>query len=146
MEIQTLEHRHIEACCRLFIDAFSHEPWNECYESDEEVRQYFVNFLALDNCLGFVGLEGKRLVALCIGMRKPWLKGMEYYIDQFCVSPSCQHRGIGSRFLAEIERRITKSGMAGLMLNTERAYPSCDFYRKNGFAVLEGLVVMGKEM
>ena len=119
MEIQTLNHRHIEASSHLFIETFSREPWNERYETDEEVKQYFVNFLALDSCLGFVCLEEERLVALCIGMRKPWLKGVEYYIDQLCVAPDCQHQGIGSRFLAEIERRVKDLGMKGLLLNTE---------------------------
>ena len=64
MDIQLLEKHHIEMCCRLFVDVFSREPWNEQYESDEEVNRYFVNFLSLDSSLGFVGLEEGRLIAL----------------------------------------------------------------------------------
>ena len=107
--------------------------------------RYFTDFLSLDSCLGFVGLEDGRLIALCIGMRKPWLKGVEYYIDQFCIAPDYQQKGIGSRFLAEIERRIADLGMKGILLNTEKSYPSFNFYRKNGFMEIEGLAVMGKE-
>ena len=128
----------------MFIDAFSREPWNEQYKSDEEVRRYFTNFLSLDSFLEFVGLEGGRIIALCAGMRKPWLKGVEYYIDQFCVAPEYQGQGIGSRFFAEIEHRIADWGMKGILLNTEKSYPSYDFYHKNGFAEIEGLVIMGK--
>ena len=145
MDIQLLGKHHIEMCSRLFMDTFSREPWNEQYESDEEVNRYFVNFLSLDSSLGFVGLEEGRLIALCIGMRKPWLKGVEYYIDQFCVAHDRQHKGTGSQFLAEIERRIADMGMKGMLLNTEKSYPSYGFYRKNGFTEIEGLVVMGKE-
>lgn len=144
MDIQLLEKHHIAACSRLFIDAFSCEPWNEQYESDEEVRRYFTDFLSLDSFLGFVGLEEGRIIALCVGMRKPWLKGVEYYIDQFCVAPEHQGQGIGSRFLAEIERRVADWGMKWILLNTEKSYPSYGFYHKNGFAEIEGLVVMGK--
>lgn len=144
MNIQLLEKQHIDACSRLFIDAFSREPWNEQYESDEEVRRYFTDFLSLDSFLGFVGLEEGRIIALCVGMRKPWLKGVEYYIDQFCIAPEYQGQGIGSRFLAEIEHRMADWGMKGILLNTEKSYPSYGFYRKNGFAEIEGLTIMGK--
>ena len=71
MDIQLLGKHHIEMCSRLFMDTFSREPWNEQYESDKEVIRYFTDFLSLDSCLGFVGLEDGRLIALCIGMRKP---------------------------------------------------------------------------
>ena len=145
MDIQLLGKHHIEMCSRLFMDTFSREPWNEQYESDKEVIRYFTDFLSLDSCLGFVGLEDGRLIALCIGMRKPWLKGVEYYIDQFCIAPDYQQKGIGSRFLAEIERRIADLGMKGILLNTEKSYPSFNFYLKNGFMEIEGLAVMGKE-
>jgi len=95
MEIQLLEKLHIEACSQLFVEAFSREPWNEQYESDREVIGYFTAFISLDSFLGFVGIESGRVIALCVGMRKPWLKGVEYYIDQFCVAPDFQCRGIG---------------------------------------------------
>ncbi len=90
MEIQLLEKFHIEACSQLFVEAFSCEPWNEQYESDREVIGYFTTFLSLDSFLGFVVIESGRVIALCVGMRKPWLKGVEYYIDQFCVAPDFQ--------------------------------------------------------
>lgn len=145
MEIQLLEKLHIEACSQLFVEAFSREPWNEQYESDREVIGYFTAFISLDSFLGFVGIESGRVIALCVGMRKPWLKGVEYYIDQFCVAPDFQRRGIGRLFLAGIERRIADLGMKGILLNTERTYPAYGFYRKNGFTEIEGLAVMGKE-
>lgn len=135
----------IEKCVTLFMDTFSRPPWNERYESREEVRKYFSNFLGLDNFLGFVGTIGENLAALCVGMRKPWLKRTEYYIDQFCVAHACQRKGIGSLFLHEIEKQLTDREIKGILLNTERNYPAHDFYRKNGFTILEGLVVMGKE-
>ena len=118
------------------MDTFSRPPWNERYESREEVRKYFSNFLGLDNFLGFVGTIGENLVALCVGMRKPWLKGTEYYVDQFCVAHACQRKGIGSLFLHEIEKQLTDREIKGILLNTERNYPAHDFYRKNGFTTL----------
>lgn len=145
MKIQKLDHSQIDECSLLFMDVFSREPWNEQYESEEEVRNYFLNFLSFDNCLGFVGLENERIIAVCIGMRKPWLKGIEYYIDQFYVASEYQRSGIGSFFLSEIEQYIESIGMKGILLNTEKGYPSYSFYRKNGFTEIDDLRVLGKQ-
>ena len=45
MKIQKLDHSQIDECSLLFMDVFSREPWNEQYKSEEEVRNYFLNFL-----------------------------------------------------------------------------------------------------
>ena len=77
-------------------------------------------------------------------MRKPWLKGIEYYIDQFYVASEYQRSGVGSLFLPEIEQYIEALGMNGMLLNTEKGYPSFSFYRKNGFSEIDDLCVLGK--
>lgn len=86
----------------------------------------------------------EKIVALSIGMKKPWIKGMEYYIDELCVSYELQGKGIGSSFIKEIEHDIKQLGMNGILLLTEKDYPSEKFYIHNGFGVLGGLIVMGK--
>nr|WP_242836691.1 GNAT family N-acetyltransferase [Clostridium sp. BNL1100] len=73
------------------------------------------------------------MVALSIGMKKPWIKGFEYYIDKFYVSYEMQGRGIGSWFIKAIEEDINEQGINGMILNTEKDYPSQKFYKKNGF-------------
>lgn len=48
---------------------------------------FFQNHMANNYFLGYV-LKGQTgIAALCIGMKKPWIQGTEYYIDQFCVKP-----------------------------------------------------------
>jgi hypothetical protein len=34
--------------------------------------------------------------------------------------------------------------MNGMILNTEEDYPSQQFYEKNGFEIIDGLIVLGK--
>lgn len=78
-------------------------------------------------------------------MKKPWMKGIEYYIDQFCVAHSLQRQEIGSLFLAEIQRYLDHNNMNGILLNTEKSFPAYEFYLKNGFRELDGLVCLGRE-
>lgn len=48
------------------------------------------------------------VIAMSLGSKKPWIKGMEYYIDQFCVKADYQRHGIGGRFLELIEKIYTQ--------------------------------------
>ncbi len=134
----------IDKCVDLFIDTFSKEPWYDVYESRNQVVNFFENHFNNNYFLGYVGVLEDRIVSLSIGMKKPWIKGMEYYIDEFCVSFEEQGKGIGSMFLKEIEADITKEGMNSIILNTEKDFPSNDFYKRNGFEEIDGLVVLGK--
>lgn len=144
MEIQYLQKEQIKAAANLYISVFSQEPWNEEYESFEQVERLIKNFMAETCYLNFVALEKGELIGLCLGLKKPWINGIEYYIDEFCIKTDLQGRGIGSCFLTEIEAKIRKLGMDGLMLNTEKGVPAAQFYLKNGFHQLSGLIVLGK--
>lgn len=133
-----------EECVDLFIDTFTKEPWNDIYESRGQVVNFFNNHFNNNYFVGYVAMLNDKIVALSIGMKKPWIKGMEYYIDEFCVSYDMQGKGIGSWFIREIEEGIKKQGMNGIILNTEKDYLSHKFYEKNGFQVIDDLIVLGK--
>ena len=84
------------------------------------------------------------VIAMSLGSKKPWINGMEYYIDQFCVKAELQRHGIGRRFLELIEENIHANGMNAIILNTEKGFPSEKFYLKNGFCSFEELVILAK--
>lgn len=142
--IKKLEEYMINECVDLYIDTFSKEPWNDVYESRQQVVDFFNNHIKNNYFLGYVAIINERIVALSIGMKKPWINGMEYYIDEFCVSYLLQGQGIGSKFLKEIEKTIELQGINGMILNTEKGYPSYNFYEKNGFKAINDLIVLGK--
>lgn len=144
MELLTLEEHMIEECVEVFIDTFTKEPWNDVYDSRQQVVDFFRNHMLNNYFLGYVGMENNKIVAISIGIKKPWINGMEYYIDEFCISHKMQGKGLGSYFLSKIEKDIKKLNLNGIILNTEEGYPSHKFYEKNGFKVLEGLIVLGK--
>ena len=144
MKIIKMTPQHIDACVDLFIDVFTKEPWNDTYTSREQVVTFFQNHMANNYFVGYVLEEDDRIIALSIGMKKPWINGLEYYIDQFCVSSELQGKGVGSYFLQLIEKEIKAEQMDAIMLNTERGYPSESFYLKNGFQLVDGLITLVK--
>ena len=89
------------------------------------------------------GLESQnRMIAASIGMKKPWINGMEYYIDQFYVKTDWQGKGTGSLFLKLIESEIRTEKMNAIILNTEKGFPAENFYLKNGFRSNEELIIL----
>lgn len=142
--VKRMEREMLDECVDMYINTFSKEPWYDTYESRDQVIRYFTNHFDNNYFVGYVGVFENKIVALSIGMKKPWINGIEYYIDEFCVRFNEQGKGIGSKFIKEIEEDINKDGMNGIMLNTEKEFPSYKFYRKNGFKELEGLVVLGR--
>lgn len=142
--VTRMKENMIEESVDLFISTFSREPWNDVYESREQVRQFFKNHFANNYFLGYVISVDGRIKGLSIGMKKPWIEGLEYYIDEFCIDYNLQGKGLGSKFIKEIEIDIKKEGLNGILLNTENDFPSFKFYKKNGFKSLGDLVVMGK--
>lgn len=144
LNVKRMEKSMLNECVDLFIDTFSKEPWLDVYESRNQVVNFFENHFNNNYFMGYVAIADNEIVALSIGMKKPWIKGMEYYIDEFCVGYKHQGKGIGSIFIKEIEADLKKQGIDGIILNTDKDYPSKMFYVKNGFTVFDELVVLGK--
>lgn len=82
------------------------EPWNDVYESRQQIVNLFNNYFNTNYFIGYVAKLDDKIVALSLGMKKPWIEGLEYYIYQFCVVYEMQGKGIGSWFINKIEESI----------------------------------------
>ncbi|MDT8718812.1 GNAT family N-acetyltransferase [Clostridium sp. 19966] len=142
--IRKMDKDMLDEIVDLFISTFSREPWNDVYESREQVSDFFINHFNNNYFLGYVLIVNDRIKGLSIGMKKPWIKGFEYYIDEFCIGYDMQGKGLGSWFIKKIELDIIKEGVKGIILNTEKGFPSFEFYKKNGFEELGDLVILAK--
>lgn len=143
-KLYPLSNEILDICVDLFIDTFSKEPWNDVYDSRNQVVDFFKNHMNNNYFVGYVLKEEDSIVALSIGMKKPWINGMEYYIDQFCVKVCMQGQGIGSLFMELIQEEIKTQGMNAIILTTDKGFPSEIFNLKNGFNSLDELVVLAK--
>ena len=83
-------------------------------------------------------------VVLSLGNVMHWYMGTNYYIIELGIKPECQGRGLGTEFLRMIEEYIHANGISCIFLQTERDMPAYDFYRKNGFDLLDGHVSLTK--
>ena len=134
----------LQECIDLYQDVFSKEPWLENSDRDD-VERYFLNFMDSNKFVGYVAKANDKIIAVSIGFLKPWIKGEEYYIDQFYVDYDSQGKGIGTFFMSKIREQLKEIDINAIILATEKGFPSFNFYKKNGFSQLDDLCFLGSE-
>lgn len=132
------EETMLQECVDLYQNVFSKEPWFEKSER-ADVERFFLNFMDSNKFVGYVAKKDEKIVAVSIGFLKPWIKGEEYYIDQFYVDYNLQGQGIGTIFLSKIKEYLARLNVHAMILATEKGFPSYKFYVKNGFSQLDDL-------
>lgn len=144
--LKQLDESAAAAIRELFVRVFSNEPWNDDWSDKEQLELYIHDLIGQSNSLTFGLYEGSELVGISMGRTKHWCTGTEYCIDELCVHPEKQGKGLGRRFAAEIETACRKLGLRYLFLLTEDNVPAFDFYRKLGFYQLEHNVAFAKKL
>ena len=45
LKVIKLTEKYLDQCVDLFIDTFSREPWNDEYDSRQQVKDFFINHM-----------------------------------------------------------------------------------------------------
>lgn len=144
--LKKLDASSFEMIKAFFADVFTNEPWNDDWSDENQLKNYILDLTGQPSSLTIGFFDGDELVGLSMGSIKHWWRGTEYVIDEFCVSRNRQHEGIGTRFMAEVEKYIKGIGLVSIFLQTGRDVPAYQFYRKNGFVELEGHISFSKSL
>ncbi len=135
-----------EAIKELFVSVFTVEPWKDDWSDQEQLNAYIHDLTGQSNSLTYGLYENGKLIGVSMGNIKHWFTGTEYYVDEFCIRPDRQGRGLGTLLLKEIEKAIKDLGLTQLFLQTESTVPAYHFYRKNGFNELKEHVSFAKKL
>ena len=132
----------LDECTDLYMKTYSQEPWNESWDSSNIISDFYKNHYANNYFIGFVAIKDEKIVGVSVGFSKPYIKGMEYYIDDFFVPTGYQRQGIGSKFMTAIKNELIAQNIHAIMLGTERNYPSHKFYESLGFKASEDTITL----
>lgn len=143
-ELRRLSVDDIDEIKSLFRDIFTSEPWNDDLSDDGQLEGYIIDIIGNRNSLALGLYENGVLTGISLGNVMHWYMGTNYYIIELGIKPECQGRGLGTEFLRMIEEYIHANGISCIFLQTERNMPAYDFYRKNGFDLLDGHVSLTK--
>ena len=145
-EFFILDESYIDEMAELYKNAFAGEPWNDDWSDRVQLYEYIKEISGAYNCLNYgLKVDGK-LVAMSLGMIRHWWEGTNYNIEELCVSPELQGKGMGSRFMEMIERDIQTRGAVGIFLQTDNDKPAYRFYQKIGFGDLGAHVSLYKSL
>lgn len=136
----------LDECAELFKEVFSSYPWFDDWGSLNQTIIYLNELMENPAFDGVVALEDAQIVGVCLGHRKSWWAGKEFFVDEFFVSNHKQGNGIGTKLLTEIDNYLVKEEYTRLILLTNKGIPAEGFYRKNGFYNNQKRTIMVKEL
>ena len=142
VKIILLDESYLPQMAEVYKKSFAGEPWNDDWSDREQLSQYIKEISCNFNALNFGLVINDELVGLSVGAIRHWWEGTNYNIEEFCIIPEYQRKGIGSRFMKLIEDEIKKRGLQGIFLQTDSDKPAYSFYHKNGFHNLDEHVSM----
>lgn len=145
-ELRKLELKDIEEIKAFFTGVFTKEPWNDDWSDATQLHEYMLDLMDVRNALTLGFFEGEELVGLAMGRIMHWYKATEYYIQELCIKTEVQGKGLGTTFLAEIEKYLVDNDIHAIFLQTEYDVPAYEFYKKNGFVELKGHVSFAKDL
>lgn len=146
LSIKELSVSSIEEIKTLFAEIFTNEPWNDDWSDENQLHNYILDLTGNRNSLAIGLFEDEEFIGMALGSIKHWYTGTEYYIDEFCIKSQKQGKGIGTKFLAMVEKFVEEKGISHIFLQTERTVPAFEFYKKNGFTELCDHVSFVKEL
>lgn len=117
----------------IIRNAFAAPPWNDAWEEDGLLRQYLTDIAGNVNSLSLGLYEEEQLVGLALGWLKHWFDGVEFCVDDLCVRPDRQGRGVGSALLRAMKEYTWVRGYKEISLRTDRTATAYRFYCDNGF-------------
>ncbi len=143
--IRLFDIKDLEKCVELFCTVFNGEPWNDHWQHNK-AREYLLDFINTPGFMSVIAMKDEKIIGLIFGHRKKWWKSDEFFVNEMCVHPKFQGRGIGSSMFESLEEELLRRGIETITLLTDRAVPAEGFYKKNGFVEIERIVFLAKEI
>ena len=143
--IRKMEQADIPACADILCSVYNNEMW-QCRWSTEVATEYLTDFFNRNKFVGYVLDNGEEIVGGIFAHEKVWWNNSEVFVEEMFVKPELQRKGYGSMLLGAVEEYISKKGLAGITLSTNKYAPAPLFYKKNGFVDCEHVIFMAKEV
>jgi aminoglycoside 6'-N-acetyltransferase I len=139
-----IEEKDIPECTKVFAAVFGDEPWNEEWHvADAQAR-----LEEMAHTPGFHGVlvaSDDEILGFAMGHTEQWQCGKKhFYLQEMCVLPDYQQRGLGSGLMQVLCRDLMAMGVEVIYLLTARGGPAQAFYERLGFDVNPEMIMMGK--
>ncbi len=143
--IKRCSSEHIQEYGELYAKAFSGEPWNDCWKTEEAVL-HVSEILESKQSYGLECLLDGRVVGFILGSTMLFHYGRVFEINDLAVLPDYQRKGIATKLLERCLAKMEERGIKGVNLITANEGMLPEFYGKHGFEREDGVILMGRKM
>lgn len=135
----------IPACAAVYAAAYREEPWNESIDPDA-LQTYLQSYCSRPGLHMYAFLQDNVPIGVALVSIIPSIDSDFARIEDFCIAPGHQRKGLGSRFMALICADLRAAGCDSVLLATQRNFPSHHFYIRNGFSPLDSSIQLYREI
>lgn len=128
---------------KIYAETFNSDPWYDKWTL-ETAEKRLSQMIKNGGFYGIVSFDESGITAMILGEAEQYFDGVIFNIKEFCVKNELRGKGIGTKLLAEFERRLKGMGIRETVLMTN--LEDEEFYKKRGFNRSRGIIYMGKEM
>ena len=139
---QPLTMEHIQRYGDIYAKAFSGEPWNDPWKTEDAVI-HVRELLESKQAYGLEYVLNGKVVGFILGTSMLFHYGRTFEINDLAVDPEYQRRGIAKELLEKCLADIKAQGMVGVHLITAGESVLPEFYEKYGFKKETEVILMG---
>ncbi len=144
-EIRPCTIEHAERYGAIYAQAFSGEPWNDPWKSEDAVI-HVRELLEMKQSYGLEYVEDGVIAGFLLGSSMLFHYGRTFEINDLAVDPAYQGKGIAKTLMDRCLADMKKRGIVGIHLITadESFLPA--FYERYGFSREKEVILMGMEL
>ncbi|MFB6246448.1 MAG: GNAT family N-acetyltransferase [Candidatus Pacearchaeota archaeon] len=142
MKIQKIKTSEIDKSAKIFMQAFNQEPLKEGWtikkakEHIQHEKKVGEVFVLIEN-----EMEGVATIRKNVGP-----KGNIAELKDLAISKHNKSKGLGSKFLQELETKLSSKGFIQIFLETYSKSKAINFYRKNKYQVSAQTKILTKKL
>ncbi len=136
---------HVERYAEIFAAAFSGEPWNETWLSENALR-HVGELFDRQQSYGLECVIDGKIIGFILGTYMQFHYGRTFEINDLAVDPQYQRRGIATTLLKQCLSELQQQDIKGIHLITASKGILPSFYEQFGFKKEERVILMGKEI
>ena len=131
MKIIYYDEKYLKPCAELLMKHYNTHEYG-CNFSKESACAYLQELIFKPRFIGFLLLEGEKLIGLAFCHLRTWSSSEDIHIDEFIIEDIHQKKGFGTKLLDFINEYATGFALAGITTTTN-VIALTQFYKKNDF-------------
>ena len=143
--VRRTQTKDLTALSEIFHETFSSEPWNEPW-TPEKAQGRINQLLSVPHHISFLIERDEEIVGFIIGHIMNWHDNGYLEIVELCIKATAKRSGLGTGLLRHIEASARDQGITSIILITKHGDEAWEFYRKNGYEQMDGMILMKKEL